>query len=612
MYISRVAIENFRSLRKTTVELRPGLNVVVGRNNVGKSNLVDAIRHALGPTTAAGDLPRLEKSDFFHVDGQPQPIRVEISFAALTEEDRTSFFEMLVPNLADLSKSSARLLFEAAWTERGRADSRRSCGPATADRSAVPGELLEALPVTFLPALRDAQAALTPGYRNRLARLLESLGSDEEKGAIVGIFKSANESLEKEGLIKETQDSIRASAKRLSGTDFSAPSIRAAPPDVTRVLRSLHLTLDDDPVDDVASSGLGYQNILYIATVLAHLATVRGGDCPLLVVEEPEAHVHPQLLVLLGESLSDKQPGQGVPQTLVTTHSPTFAANVAPEQVIVMQYDARAGSSCRAVARAGLEEGEGRALQRMMDITRSSLYFAKGAILVEGISEALLLPVFAKRLGYDLKKLHISVIPICGVAFGTLSKLLRDDVLGVPVAIVSDGDPPVTYPDTAEKNWREALPEAEDGLFLVSGRTTALIEEFAGHECVAVCRSKVTLEYDLASAGPQNPLLMVEVWESLFAGTPRTLNTKMLETLSDHDERVLAVWRGVCIAKTQGSKADFAHRLADELDPDRNPASVFPVPEYIKSAIEFVAARTSKRPPEVGSRDAAGDAGVEG
>ena len=64
-------------------------------------------------------------------------------------------------------------------------------------------------------------------------------------------------------------------------------------------------------------------------------------------------------------------------------------------------------------------------LQRMMDVTRATLYFAKGALLVEGISEAMLIPALAKRLGYNLAKLHISVIPICGVAFEHVQEVVR-------------------------------------------------------------------------------------------------------------------------------------------------------------------------------------------
>lgn len=52
-------------MKNMKVELRPGLNVLVGRNNVGKTNLLRAIRHAIGPSASRGDSLWLEEDDFY-------------------------------------------------------------------------------------------------------------------------------------------------------------------------------------------------------------------------------------------------------------------------------------------------------------------------------------------------------------------------------------------------------------------------------------------------------------------------------------------------------------------------------------------------------------------
>lgn len=595
MYISSVHVENFRNLRDCLFTLQPGLNVLVGRNNVGKSNLVTAIRHAFGPNASAGDLSRLERSDFREKDGSPQPMKITLTFDALSTTERTTFFEMLVPNLDDIAKSPAQLVFEATWN-RSRPRTRRWCGPERADGSSVPNELLEALPITFLPALRDAEGALTPGYRNRLARLFEALAADSDREEILGVFEQANAALEKQSLISGTLKDVRDSAQRMSGTDYLAPSIRAAEPEIHRILRSLRLVVDTAPIADIGASGLGYQNILYVATVLAHLTKASDEDLPLLMVEEPEAHLHPQLVVLLADSLSAHEPGRDAPQTIVTTHSPTFTAHVEPEQLSLMTTDREGYGRVQSIRSAGMGRKEARAVQRMMDVTRSALYFAKGAILVEGLSEALLIPAFAARLGHDLKDAHVSVLPICGVAFSTLAKLLREAVLGSPVAIISDGDPTLAYDDPEKRNWRTARPAKAVAGFEECERLIALREHFSDHDNVRVFSSQVTLEYDLADAGEENPLLMAAVWESIFEGTPGTLTKSIVADAADHNERVLSVWRGICVAKSSGSKADFAHRLAAALEADDGPdTSRFQVPVYIKQAIEFVMDRTAPR-----------------
>ena len=127
----------------------------------------------------------------------------------------------------------------------------------------------------------------------------------------------------------------------------------------------------------------------------------------------------------------------------------------------------------------------------MMDVTRATLYFAKAAILVEGVSESLLLPALAKRLSHDLAKLHISVIPICGVASGTFKKLLDPGALGDPVAIVTDADPPVP----TDSKWKDATPQSENGSFKLSDRTSRVVGLFSRHQSVKVFHSKLSLEY---------------------------------------------------------------------------------------------------------------------
>ena len=47
MFISKVKVENFRNLKNFEINLNEGLNVILGENNVGKTNLVSAIRIAL-------------------------------------------------------------------------------------------------------------------------------------------------------------------------------------------------------------------------------------------------------------------------------------------------------------------------------------------------------------------------------------------------------------------------------------------------------------------------------------------------------------------------------------------------------------------------------------
>ena len=598
MHLTSVSIKNFRNLESVTLSLRPGLNVLVGRNNTGKTSVFDAIRLAVGQSAAQGETIWLEEDDFYRSGpgaARAVQILIDLTFENLLDEDIATFFEMVDFNAADPTKSRATIHFEAEWlTTAKRPTIKRWGGRPTAEKTALPAEILQCLPVTFLPALRDAEAALTPGNRSRLALLLRDLAREDmaAQEEIVNIFKAANKDLETKPLVVGARDDLRESTKAMAGADYAEPSITASVPEFERILRTLQIQMDGGPIQDLKSNGMGYNNLLFIATVLAHLSSVKDRDCPLLLVEEPEAHLHPQLIDLLARYLGEKTPSDKVPQTIVSTHSPTLAANVRPSVLSLIHRDLDTKAlTCKALAAAALTAREELELSRMLDVTRASLYFARGAILVEGISEAVLLPVLAARLGYDLQKQHVSVIPICGVAFSTFKKVLSPAALRIPVAIITDGDPRVDR----GTSWRTDTPRKIGGAFHVSDRATLLKQDFAADSSVAAFCSAVTLEYDLAAAGPANPKIMATVWGTCFEGRPKTLKVKQLEVLTGAEDRALAVWRGICRAKHTGSKAEFAQRLALALDPtDKDCWTEFVVPTYIQDAIRSVVTRIAQ------------------
>jgi putative ATP-dependent endonuclease of OLD family len=603
MHLASVEIKNFRSLKHVRLDFCSGLNVIVGRNNTGKTNLFHAIRHAIGPAGARGEGIRLDLDDFYRSSRGAEPetvIEITLVFSDLSDDQRAQFFEIVEFDLAEPSKSTAIIRFEASWPKGRRHPAiRRTGGPSTAEPPEVPTQILEALPITFLPALRDAEGSLAPGYRSRLALLLRELAdrrSGNTKQEIEAIFEGANSQLEQHGLVSDVRTSLQKTTRRLAGTDYAPSAIKAADVSLDKILRQLQVQMDGAPIGSLDANGLGYNNLLYMAVVLEHLAPPSADECPLLLVEEPEAHLHPQLTALLAKYLAGENADTPIPQTIVTTHSPTLAAGVPPNRVHVVFEDRSSHQMrCNSIAKAGMTDVEERALQRMMDITRASLYFAKGAILVEGISEALLVPVLAQSMGHSLAELHISVIPICGVAFETFKKLLSASALGIPIALLTDGDPPVIRGES----WRTDQVSL-DASYSISDRTSKLLEVFRNHESVRVFHSIVTLEFDLADAGDDNAKIMAEVWESCFTGNPSTFNRQLVaEAGNDRRAKAFVAWRGICRADHSGSKAEFAHRLAAGLSDDSVEPSLksrFGVPDHVRKAIESVVERVDAPP----------------
>jgi len=78
--------------------------------------------------------------------------------------------------------------------------------------------------------------------------------------------------------------------------------------------------------------------------------------------------------------------------------------------------------------------------QRFLDTTKAELFFARRILMVEGIAEALLLPVLTRVVGGDLKKSAVTIVNADGLNFNSFLPLFGDDKITAPVALLADGD----------------------------------------------------------------------------------------------------------------------------------------------------------------------------
>lgn len=287
--------------------------------------------------------------------------------------------------------------------------------------------------------LRDAQKEMHSGRNSRISQILFShpLFSNKEDNALVTLIMQANEGIEKyfleeEGL--EILGKIRSTLTEFLDEHASKDaSIKTSEMRLKSILESLSLVAPE------VQPGLGVHNLLFIAAELLLLNSDTNGSLKLAVIEELEAHLHPQAQLRLISYLQREYNNSGV-QVIVSTHSSILASKINIKNLILLKNDRSFNLSAEYT---GLEKGDYLFLQRFLDSTKSNLFFAKGIIMVEGDAESLLIPTLADVIGINLEKHGISIVNVGGTGFFRYSRIfLRKDgsAIDIPISIITDCD----------------------------------------------------------------------------------------------------------------------------------------------------------------------------
>lgn len=529
-------------------------------------------------------------------------MKVSALFGDLTKEESVAFLPWVI------GSEQATLNLEIENKETSRGWFKRTLWGGESRASMFERELFDRINCIYLPPMRDAEAKLREGKGSRLARLLKNLNQklvDAGTPPLVGEVQKFNEALasDKSKSIEQANTLIRTALSDAIGRVFGQDTlIQFSESSFNRIVENLRLfffpQFKDKPERDLFRSleenSLGYNNLLYLATVLAELSSPTAKDDYLrvLLIEEPEAHLHPQLQIRLLKYLERTATQSGI-QVIVTTHSPVLASAVSLKTMIHLSSRPD-GAVAVALRDCDLTRESEAFISRWLDATKSTLLFAKAVILVEGIAEALLLPELAKlilkahnststlqeALPESLEDAGVAVINMNGIYFKHFMQLFcRLDggtatKLPVRCAGITDRDPPTDSkptPANLEVGTNPALPLVD----VVATSTNARLH----------VNTLKTFEYDLAMEG-QNLKVMLAVAARQVKQNGHPEIAKALGALARQDwsQTPLPTARAdaACELLTRIEKGEYAQLLARRLS--TTPTSLT-IPSYITNAV---------------------------
>lgn len=502
MYIKEIRILNFRNFKDVLIPFHEGVNVIIGHNNTGKSNLLRAIGLVLGYNYGH----RLGVSDLFYETElavlQQQSPRIQITLLlrrsageALDSAEMGLFSTMMTdPELSE----EAELRYEFKLTDAEEDNYKSDVANATTPkeiwkiidhdyirlyRTSRSGgnqaagisinETLMQIDFQFLDAIRDVSHDLYAGYNPLLRDVLNFFIDYSVKNDSTKTEDEIKEQLKtlRDGFVQQSNPLMQTLQGRLqNGKNVflkyaldTGATFNGAVPDfdgtVTEnemfaVLRMIIKYADGIEVP-ATYNGLGYNNLIYMSLLLARMQadssiTYMKRNAKILsflAVEECEAHLHPAMQYKFLQFLQDNNANGHVRQIFITSHSTQIASAVKLDDLICLTSPALGQINVgypRDIYKEDNDDESKQYVQRFLDATKADMFFANKLIFVEGIAEELLLPVFARYLDKNLTDEHVLVVNMGGRYFKHFLKLFDTNnpfTINKKIVCLTDIDP---------------------------------------------------------------------------------------------------------------------------------------------------------------------------
>ena len=480
MKLTRVIINNFRSIGERQVIEFNNQTVLIGNNSSGKTTVL----HALSKLFSDKQSDRIIRKSDFHLPKGSNPgentrnLFIETIFE-FDELDGTSygpaipsFFEHFTVSQDD-AKPFLRIRLESSWEDDGTVEgsvdtqiyyiSSAEDIIKDEDKHRAPRKDLDKIRVLYVPASRTPEKELGNASGSMLSRLVNSINwTEEEINEITDKIDELNNTfLSENGALTQINQEIQKSWKLYHEDNrFSQAELTINSSEMAAALRQITLKFSPTTTEEaftVSDLGDGLRSIFYFSLVDSILDieleitkdSEENPDNPrfklippiltILAIEEPENHIAPHhigKLVKRFKQLSNNDNSQ----VILTSHSPAIVKRIDPEDLRYLRIENNGRVLQTIVSDIKLPQDTDESYKYIKGAIQAypELYFAKLVVLGEGDSEELLLPKFFDLLGKEIDSSQISIVPLGGRHVNYFWKLLNS--LKIPYITLLDFD----------------------------------------------------------------------------------------------------------------------------------------------------------------------------
>lgn len=428
MRIKKLHIKGFRNFSDVEIDFQ-NKTLVIGANDVGKTNLLYALRLLFDKTISEHDL-ELSESDF-NAYSESDTIEITATLCEITEE-------CLISEFGGNIKDGCTII---RYTNKKNTGYEIFVGYCEDTLSKIQTrKYIKRLNMQYVDTNRDLFSFLRRERIKMLQISKENLTEKERENDNQKILQiqtnldCINSEISSLKYISNSLNEVNKELGELSAhNEDQDVRFVAGESKADKLLDNLVLAYSTEN-NPLSIGGDGRNNQIFLATWIAKQHIIESADhVTFYAIEEPEAHLHPHQQRKLSSYIQQSFDSQ----VIITTHSPHIASKFNPDSIVRLYANNKntiaACGGCSEMLKKVFNEFNYR-----LNSLSAEMLFSDGVFLVEGTSEVMFYTSLANELKLDIDRYNISIVSVEGVGFKPYIAICN--ALSIPWTLRTDND----------------------------------------------------------------------------------------------------------------------------------------------------------------------------